>query len=756
MHKKFARKFAAPFIAVLLIFSALPAFAQQSKSAAKDIEIERKVNILLAKMTLAEKLGQLQMLDGEANGKFRPEHLELAKKGLLGSTLNVRGAEMSNELQRAALESRLKIPMLFAFDVIHGYRTIFPVPLGEAASWDLAAMEKSAYIAAQESRAAGVHWTFAPMVDIARDPRWGRIVEGAGEDTFLGSKIAFARVRGFQGFDVSRNDRILACAKHFVGYGAAEAGRDYNTTDMSEQRLREIYLPPFKAAVDAGVGSFMTSFNSLNGVPSTANPFLWKTLLEREWNSDALVVTDYTATMELIKHGVAADESDAARLTLNAGVDVEMVSRMVNQNGEQLVKDGKVSLAEINNAVRTVLRTKYKLGLFDQPFADANREKQTVFNPEFRKFAREVAAESFVLLKNDRATLPIDKRTKEIAVIGALANDKANMNGNWTGDGQPDDPTTVLEGLKNKLGNAVKIRYEIGCDVKCEETSGFKNAVDAANNSDFTVLVVGEDSSMSAEASSRTNIDLPGKQMDLVKAIHATGKPYAVVLMNGRPLTINWAAENSPAILETWFAGTEAGNAIADVLFGDVNPSGKLPVTFPRSVGQIPIYYNELPTGRPVGPSSDAKYSSKYIDSPNTPLYPFGYGLSYTQFDITNLRLDKTSIKPTENIKVSVEVANTGQRDGTEIVQLYIHDVAASISRPVKELKGFERVFLKKGEKRTVEFTLTPKDLSFIGSDLRPTLEDGDFDVYVGNNSDANLKTTFTLSRTPIVKKKLN
>ncbi len=720
----------------------------------KQLETERKVNALLARMTLAEKFGQLQQLDGEANGKFRPEHLELARKGLLGSTLNVRGAEMSNELQRAALESRLKIPILFGFDVIHGYRTIFPVPLGEAASWDLTAMEKSAYIAAKESRAAGVHWTFAPMVDVARDPRWGRIIEGAGEDTFLGSKIAYARVRGFQGFDYSANDRVMACAKHFIGYGAAEGGRDYNTTDMSERTLREVYLPPFKAAVDAGVGSFMTSFNSLNGVPSTANPMLWKTILEREWKSDALVVTDYTATLELIKHGVAADEADAARLTLNAGVDLEMVSRTINQTGEQLVKDGKVSLAEINNAVRAVLRAKYKLGLFDKPFADANLEKQVVFNAEHRKFAREVAAKSFVLLKNERETLPISRRTKEIAVIGSLANDKKNMNGNWTGDGRPEDPITVLEGLKNKLGSSVKIRYEIGCDTKCENTDGFEKAADAAKDSDFTIPVIGEDGDMSAEAASRSDINLPGKQMDLVKAIHATGKPYAIVLMNGRPLTINWAAENSPAILETWFAGTEAGNAIADVLFGDANPGGKLPVTFPRSVGQIPIYYNALPTGRPF--LEKEKYTSKYLDIPNTPLYPFGYGLSYTKFNITNLRLDKNQIKPTENIKVSVDVENTGQRDGAEVVQLYIRDVAASISRPVRELKGFERISLRKGEKRTVEFTLTPKDLSFIGSDLKPMLEDGDFKVYVGNSSDASLEETFTVSRTATVKKKLN
>lgn len=743
------------FLAQLLFVNPIFVPAQQNtRQATKQVEIERKVNALLARMTLAEKLGQLQQLDGEANGKFRPEHLELARKGLLGSTLNVRGAEMSNELQRAALESRLKIPILFGFDVIHGYRTIFPVPLGESASWDLAAMEKSAYIAAKESRAAGVHWTFAPMVDVSRDPRWGRIIEGAGEDTFLGSQIAFARVRGFQGSDYSRDDRVMACAKHFIGYGAAEAGRDYNTTDMSEQRLRETYLPPFKAAVDAGVGSFMTSFNSLNGVPSTANPFLWKTVLEREWKSDALVVTDYTATMELMKHGVAADEAEAAALTLNAGVDMEMVSRLVNQTGEQNVKNGKVSLAAIDNAVRTVLRTKYRLGLFDKPFADTTREKQVVFNAEHRKFAREVAAKSFVLLKNERETLPISKRTKEIAVVGSLANDKKNMNGNWTGDGSPDDPVTVLEGLKNKLGDSAKIRYEIGCDTKCVDTSGFEKAVDAAKDSDFTILVIGEDGDMSAEAASRSDIDLPGKQLDLVKAIHQTGKPYAVVLMNGRPLTINWIAENSPAILETWFAGTEAGNAIADTLFGDANPSGKLPVTFPRSVGQIPIYYNALPTGRPF--LEKEKYTSKYLDVPNTPLYPFGYGLSYTKFNVGNLRLDKDQIRPTENVKVSVDVENTGTRDGAEVVQIYIRDVAASISRPVKELKAFQRVSLRRGEKRTLDFTLTPKDLSFINRDLRLTLEDGDFEIFAGNSSETNLKTLLTVSRTATVKKKLN
>lgn len=746
----------AALLVCFLILNSSTIFGQRVTRRASrggaEANIEQKINTLLAKMTLAEKLGQLQQLDGDyATGKGRMDatanHFEMARKGLLGSTLNVRGAENTNELQRAALESRLKIPILFAFDVIHGYRTVFPVPLGESASWDLEAMEKSAYIAAKESRAAGVHWTFAPMVDISRDPRWGRIVEGAGEDTFLGSKIAFARVRGFQGTDYSADDRVLACAKHFVAYGAAEGGRDYNTTDMSEQRLREVYFPPFKAAVDAGVGSFMTSFNSLNGVPSTANPFLWKTVLRGEWNSDALIVTDYTATKELIKHGIAATDGDAAAATLNAGVDMEMVSRTINQTGEEIVKNRKVSMATIDNAVRNVLRIKYRLGIFEKPFADANREKATLLNAEHRRFAREVAAKSFVLLKNERETLPLSKRTKEIAVIGGLANSKADMNANWIGDGKDADPVSVLEGIKNKVGNSAKIRYEVGCDSKCEDTSGFNRAVDAAKDSDFTILVIGEDGKMSAEARSKTNIDLPGKQLDLVKAIHATGKPYAIVLMNGRPLTINWVAENSPAILETWFGGTEGGNAVADVLFGDVNPSGKLPVTFPRNLGQIPIYYNYLPTGRPKADEKE-EYVSKYIDSPNTPLYPFGFGLSYTTFRLSNLQLSASKANKNGQIRVSVDLENTGRREGTEVVQLYVHDVVASMSRPVKELKGFQRVTLRAGEKRRVEIPLKIADLGFFNVRNQYVVEDGDFTIMVGTSSvDENLKTTLKVGQ---------
>lgn len=721
-----------PFLLFLFIS---PISAQNSQE-----NFENEINSLISKMTLAEKLGQLQMLDGEANGKFRPEHLELARKGLLGSTLNVRGAAMTNELQKAALESRLKIPILLGFDVIHGYRTIFPVPLGESASWDLASIEKTAEIAAAEARAAGVHWTFAPMIDISRDPRWGRIIEGAGEDTYLGSKIAFARVRGFQGDDYSKPNRVMATAKHWVGYGAAEGGRDYNTTNISERALREIYFPPFKASIDAGVGSFMTAFNDLDGVPATANSYILRDVLRTEWKFDGLVVSDYTAVMELMFHGLAKDEPDAAKYALNAGTDIEMVSRFYNKYGEQLVKDKKVLLATIDEAVKNVLRIKYRLGLFDKPFADEKLEKAEVFKQANRDYAEVSAEKSFVLLKNENETLPISKNIKSVAVIGELANNKREMNGNWTGDGQPTDPITVLEALKQKYPN-IKVNYAKGCDAYCDNDKEFATAVSAAKNSDFTIMVIGESSDMSAEAASRSEIDLPGMQTELVKQIHATGKPYAVVLMNGRPLTINWLAENSPAILETWFAGTMAGNAIVDTLFGDANPGGKLPVTFPRSVGQIPIYYNHKNTGRPF--LTEQKYTSKYLDISNEPLYPFGYGLSYTTFKLSNLKLDKLKIKQGENVKVSVDITNTGKVKGDEVVQLYIHDVAASVTRPVRELRGFKRINLQPKQSQTVEFTLTPKDLEFYDRDLKPVVEAGEFQVIVGTSSDNGLQSVF-------------
>ena len=727
-----------------IIFLLLILFAFSISAQTKQADIERKVNALIAKMTLAEKLGQLQILDGEANGNSRPEHFELVKNGLLGSTLNVRGAVKVNELQREAMKSRLKIPHLFAFDVIHGYRTIFPVPLGEAATFDIKLAELSAYIAAKESRAAGVAWTFAPMVDIARDPRWGRIVEGAGEDTFLGAEFARARVLGFQGKDYSANDRVVACAKHWVGYGAAFGGRDYNTTDISENTLYNIYFPPFKAAKDAGVGTFMSAFNDLNGVPTSGNRWTLTEVLRGQWKFDGFVVSDYTAVMELLKHGYAKDEADAAQLALNAGVDMEMVSRFYNRTGAELVKDKRLSMPTIDEAVRRILRIKFRLGLFDKPFTDESLEGKTLLTAENRKTAREIANKSFVLLKNDNETLPISKNIKSVAVIGALADNQRIMNGSWAGDGRDEDTVTVLQGVKNKLGNNAKINYAKGCEIACENFDDFQDAVNAATDSDFTILVVGEDAGMSGEASSRSVLDLPGKQLDLVKAIHSIGKPYAVVLMNGRPLTINWLAEMSPAILETWFAGTEGGNAIADTLFGDANPGGKLPVTFPRSVGQIPIFYNHRNTGRPF--EAENKYTSKYLDIPNTPLYPFGYGLSYTNFRLQNLRLSAKQIRPDGSLNVMVDVENTGKKTGDEVVQLYLRDLVASISPAVRELKGFQRITLKSGEKKTVTFTLKPEHLGFYNAQMKFVVEPGDFKVYVGDSSLDGLEGDFVVT----------
>ena len=724
------------FLCLALIALLIPAAASQPQAS-----IEQRINLLLAKMTLAEKLGQLQQLDGEANGNFRPEHLQLARQGLLGSTLNVRGAQRTNELQRIAVtESRLKIPLIFGFDVIHGYRTIFPIPLGEASSWDPAAVERAAGIAAAEARAAGVHWTFAPMVDIARDPRWGRIAEGSGEDPYLGSLMARARVRGFQGSDYSASDKVVACAKHWVAYGAAEAGRDYNTTDVSERTLREVYFPPFKAAADAGVGTFMSAFNDLNGVPASANPFTLTEVLRGEWKFDGFVVSDYTSVEELIKHGVAANGTDAAREALNAGVDMEMVSRLYNKNAAELIRERKLSQQTIDEAVRRILRIKFRLGLFDKPYTDEALESTAIFNRANVAAAREIAARSMVLLKNDRNVLPLDKSVRSIALIGPLADSRHDVLGSWNGDGKEADAVTLLQGIKSKVPQT-RINYAKGCDVGCDNADGFEAAVRAARESDVTIIAVGESADMSGEAASRASLDLPGRQLDLVKAVQATGKPTIVVLMNGRPLTINWLAGNTPAILETWFAGTQAGNAIADVLFGDINPGGKLPATFPRAVGQIPLYYNHKNTGRP--PDANNKYTSKYLDVDWRPLFPFGYGLSYTQFKITNLQLSAQRIPSTGQSKVSVDVENTGKRAGDEVVQLYIRDVAASVTRPVKELKGFQRITLRPGEKKQVEFVLTAQQLGFWNRQMRFTVEPGEFKVMVGPNSEDLLEGTF-------------
>ena len=705
-------------------------------------EVERKIEDLLRQMTLEEKLGQLQMLDGDVDGSYRPEHRELVRRGLVGAFLNVRGARRVNELQRIAVEeSRLKIPLLFGFDVLHGYRTIFPVPLGEASSWDPEAVERAAHIAATEARAAGVTWTFAPMVDIARDPRWGRIVEGAGEDPFLGAVMARARVRGFQGHDYSAPDRVLACAKHFVGYGAAEGGRDYNTTDMSERTLREIYLPPFQAAVEAGVGTIMSAFNDLNGIPASAHPLTLTTILRGEWRFDGFVVSDYTAIAELITHGLAANGAEAARAALEAGVDMEMVSRLYNQNLPLLVREGALSMTAIDNAVRRVLRIKFRLGLFERPYADEARENAMLLRPEHRAAAREIAARSIVLLKNDGGVLPLRKNLRSVAVIGPLADDQKNMLGPWSGDGRAEDVVTILAGIRAKVGPETQIHYTPGCGITDSTCEGMDEAVRLARQAEVVVVVVGESAEMSGEAASRASLDLPGRQLDLVKAVHATGTPTVVVLVNGRPLTIPWIAEHVPAILETWFLGTEAGNAIADVLFGDVNPGGKLPVTFPRSVGQIPLYYNHKMTGRPPDPVN--KYTSKYLDEAVTPLFPFGHGLSYTEFRLTNLQLSTQRLRPDERITVSVDVENIGQRAGDEVVQLYIRDVVASVTRPVRELKGFQRITLRPGEKRRVVFTLGPEHLGFYNRQMRFVVEPGEFRVFVGTSSVGGLEASF-------------
>src|SRR5215510_7893367 len=718
-------------------------------ASAPQADIDARVEALLARMTLEEKLGQLQQLDGEANGNFRPEHVDLIKRGLLGSTLNVRGARKTNELQRIAVEqSRLKIPLIFGFDVIHGYRTIFPVPLAEAASWDPALVERAAAVAAAESYASGIRWTFAPMVDIARVPRWGRIVEGSGEDPFLGSAMARARVLGFQGSDYGQPDRVVACAKHWVAYGATEGGRDYNTTEVSERTLREFYFPPFKAAVDAGVGTFMSAFNDLNGIPASENPFTLTKILRGEWKFTGFVVSDYESVRELINHGIAGNESEAARAALTAGVDMEMVSRLYAKHAAALIREGKLTQATIDEAVRRILRVKFRLGLFDHPYADEAREQTTILSASHLQTARDVASHSIVLLKNERNTLPLQKAVRSIALIGPLADDQENMIGSWSGDGRREDAVTLLAGIRAKVPPAARINYAKGCTVSAagDETNAealLNEAVRAARDSDVVILAVGESADMSGEAASRASLDLPGRQLELAKAVAAAGKPFVVVLMNGRPLTINWIADNAPAILETWFGGTQAGNAIADVLFGDINPGGKWPVTFPRNVGQIPIYYGHKNTGRPPDPKN--KYTSKYLDAPVTPLFPFGYGLSYTTFRLTNLTLSALSIKPDGRLTVTADLENIGARPGDEVVQLYIRDVVASVTRPLKELKGFERITLRSGEKRSVQFTLSSEHLGFYDRAMRFVVEPGEFQVFVGQNSAEGLQASFQI-----------
>jgi len=727
--------FVTAFPAALALVLALPAFAQRSA--------EPKIDSLLARMTLEEKLGQLNQLS--VDGQPSAEQLAMVRKGLVGSLFNLTGAEATRAAQRIAVtDSRLHIPLIFGQDVIHGYRTIFPIPLGEAASWDPEAVQAAAHVAATEAAAAGLHWTFAPMVDIARDPRWGRIAEGSGEDPYLGSAMAAARVRGFQGADPRAPDAVLATVKHFAAYGDAEGGRDYNTVDLSERTLREVYLPPYHAAIDAGAGSVMTSFNEIGGIPSTASPWLMTTLLRREWGFKGFVVSDWTAINELLNHGVAGTRADAGKLALEAGVDMDMVSRIYVDDLPALMRAGRIPIAVVNEAVRRVLRAKAALGLFDDPYhgATAEHERAVLLAPEHRQMARRVAEESIVLLKNDASLLPIGQRVRTLAVIGPLADDKVSALGSWPGRGDPQDAVTPLAGIKARAGS-VNVVYAKGCGITDTTTAGFAEAVAAAKQADVAVLVLGEAGDMSGEAASRSDIDLPGVQPRLLEAIQATGTPVVLVVMSGRPLTIPWAAEHVPAIVESWFLGVEDGPALAAVLFGDVSPSGKLPVTFPRAVGQIPLYYNHKNTGRPTGPE---KYTSKYIDLPVTPLFPFGHGLSYTTFGYSDLRLSAPSIPPAGTLRVSVTVTNTGSRDGTEVAQLYVHDEVASVTRPVRALAGFRRVSLKPGEARTVEFQLTPKELGLYNKDMKFVVEPGKFRVFVGGSSVGGLEGEFEVA----------
>ncbi len=696
-------------------------------------EHEARVDALLAKMTLKEKLGQLMQYTGagEVTGPVEGTYsrLDKIKAGEAGSMLNVNGASYTRKLQQIAVEeTRLGIPLIFGYDVIHGYKTIFPVPLGEAASWNLESIEKAARIAAEEAASAGQHWTFAPMVDIARDARWGRVMEGAGEDTYYGSLVAAARVRGFQGKDLSANNTIVACAKHFAAYGAAQAGRDYYTTEVSERTFREIYLPPFKAAVDAGVLTFMSAFNDLNGIPTSGNAFLTKQVLINEWNFQGFVVSDWGAVQQMINHRYVKDLKQATEVSFNAGVHMDMENNAYFTHLEELINDGKVSLSQVDEAVRRILLVKAKLGLFEDPYkyCDTTHEKNTLLKAEFLEFARQSARESFVLLKNQKNTLPLSENIKSVALIGPLANSKVDMMGTWSARGDAKDVITLKEELEKRAD--LKVNFVKGSNINDEKNNEFEQALAAAKKSDVVIFAVGEEAMMSGEALSRMDIRIPEVQRKLMEYVLKSGKPTVLVLFNGRPLSLVWENQNLDAILDVWLPGTMAGPAIADVLFGAYNPSGKLPMSFPYDVGQCPIFYNHKNSGRPA---TQERYTSKYIDGPNEALFPFAFGLSYTTFEYANLKLDKTTIGMNDSLHISVDVKNTGSRAGEEVVHLFVNDSFASITPAVKQLRGFEKIKLEAGETKNVLFSIHPKDLAFVGFDLNWITEPGEFEVEV-------------------------
>jgi len=738
---------------------------------ANKVEMNKKIDSLLSVMTLEEKLGQLNLPSSGDITTGQSKSSDVAKKikeGKIGGLFNIKSAEKIKEVQKIAVEeSRLKIPLLFGMDVIHGYETTFPIPLGLSTSWDMPLIQETARIAAQEASADGINWTFSPMVDISRDPRWGRVSEGNGEDPYLGGEIAKAMVQGYQGDDLSKNNTILSTVKHFALYGASEAGRDYNTVDMSRIRMYNDYFPPYKAAIEAGVGSVMASFNEVDGIPASGNKWLLTDVLRTQWDFSGFLVTDYTGINEMIDHGMG-DLQAVSALALNAGVDMDMVGEGFVSTLKKSIDENKVSIEKVDASVRRILEAKYELGLFEDPYRyiDLNRAKSEIFTSENRAFARKVAAQSMVLLKNENELLPI-KKSEIIAVIGPLANTSENMAGTWSVATPQDKSISVLQGIKEVVGSSGSVLYAKGSNLSYDqglEERGtmfgkeiprdgrsdeelLKEAIAIASKADVIIAAIGESAELSGESSSRTNISIPQVQKDLLQALLKTGKPVILVLFNGRPLVLTEENETVPAILDVWFAGTEAGYAIADVLFGDVNPSAKITATFPRSVGQIPIFYSHKNTGRPLGNSEGKfeKFRSNYIDERNEPLYPFGYGLSYTSFKYDNLKLSSDKIQENETLEVSVTVQNTGNYDGKEIVQLYIRDMVGSITRPVKQLKGFQKIMLKKGESKTVSFKLTLEDLKFYNYDLDFVAEPGDFEIFVGTNSNETLKSKFEL-----------
>ncbi|MEO6550869.1 MAG: beta-glucosidase BglX [Ferruginibacter sp.] len=751
---------------VALIFT----FSVTVNAQANNAKMKIFIDALMKKMTVDEKIGQLNLPGSGDIVTGQAANSDIGKKiseGMVGGLFNIKSVEKIRAVQKVAVEeSRLKIPMIFGMDVIHGYETVFPIPLGLSCTWDIKAVERSAQVAAMEASADGINWTFSPMVDISRDPRWGRISEGSGEDVYLGSEIAKAMVKGYQGSDLAKNNTIMACVKHYAMYGAAEGGRDYNTTDMSRVRMYNEYLPPYKAAVDAGAGSIMASFNEVDGIPATASKFLMTDVLRKQWGFKGFVVTDYTGINEMIEHGIGDLQTVSAR-ALNAGIDMDMVGEGFLTTLKKSLQEGKVTMAQINEACRLILEAKYTLGLFEDPYryCDPNRAKTQIFTADNRRIAREIAAQSFVLLKNQGNVLPL-KKNGTIALVGPLADAKENMTGTWSVAANFSSSISVLAGLQQAVGSNAKILYAKGsnldADTLFEQRAGmfgkaFKRderpaqqiideAVAIANQSDVIVAALGESAEMSGESSSRSNIEIPQSQKDLLMALLKTGKPVVLVLFTGRPLALKWENENVPAILNVWFGGSEAGDAIADVLFGAVNPSGKLSTTFPQNVGQVPLYYNHKSTGRPLAEGKwFQKFRSNYLDVSNDPVYPFGFGLSYTNFDYSDIELSHSSIRPTESFTASVTVTNSGAVTGKEVVQLYIRDIVGSVTRPVKELKGFQKLELKAGESRKISFQVSAKDLKFYNSDLKYVAEPGDFKIFIGGNSRDNKEASFKL-----------